>query len=702
MSHGSIEEIRRALRTAPVEASSRHRVLVLRHGGSPGSARDLGVLQALHLLGHTVFDLDTGLHPECIVSGGERGTAPGEWPGPGRFSHEPVSAVFQRFAPELVLLTGPGWAPTAATAAYLADAGIPAVSLAPDTEAGHPGLRHLPLGPAFSRADLLRDPLPSPASVVEVLRGGHPDPRGARPCEQIAWVEELTALADGATWPEGTAARVVDHLASHHLDEHGLEVAFETLRSEGLLRHTGAPRPRTVLFSGYYGAGNRGDELLLDTLLGHLQATLPGFHPVVAGSKPAVVEREHGAQALARANLDAGEAYAARASSLVLGPGGHWHDYSIHLAGGAAGTFRAAHVSPAHMAQLPLLVAAYGGAVHVRGMGVGPLADSAARAAVNLTGRLARTVTVRDQESARLLEPLSPPWPAEVEVSPDVVYGLSLPAPPAAAAREGRPRRYLAVNLRPWTDRPEQRRRLQQAIIDVAADHGLALVGVPMQSTDEPELRDLAETAASSEADVAVEVVPAGLPLADFLEVLRGAEALVSMRLHANLLMHRLRRPALGLVYDPKVGSHFAELGRGEFALDLDAPSSLLRDTLERLVGEPDLPWASRAAVARLEERARRELDRLSEALASDPLRIPDPGWVQYLPPPAKKSATSTKSPQSTPTQVPATTAAPVNPDTPAAAGPRSPAPAGRPTAGRAAWRRALRRVYRGVRRRLG
>ncbi|REE02754.1 polysaccharide pyruvyl transferase family protein [Citricoccus muralis] len=586
----------------PNQEASRHRVVLVRRRGSRHQTRDAGILRALHLLGHTVFDLDLRLHPACLVP--EPGTAD------QCFDHDPVEAVFRRQAPDIVLMADDGLVPSESTSAFFAQHGIVAVALSDDVP--------------------------------------------------------------------GDAA------------EHGLEALFGDLRSAGLVRPGETPLPRTVLFSGYYGAGNRGDELLLDTLVSHLQDTLPGFQPVVAGSKPAVVEREHGVQSLARADLEAGEEYAERASSLVLGPGGHWHDYSIKLAGGAAGIFRGAHVSPAHMAQLPLLVSAYGGAVHVRGMGVGPLTDPAARAAVNLTGRLARTITVRDHESAGLLEPMSEAWPAAVEVSPDVVYGLALPSPGTGTVPESLPDRYLAVNLRPWSDHPDRRRELHKILLDTARDHGLAIVGVPMQSTDEAALRDLAATAEASGSGVAVTVVPAGIDLPGFLEVLRGAEALVAMRLHANLLMHRLRRPTVGLVYDPKVGSHFAELGRSEWALDLAVAGADLRDALDRLLRDGELPPATHALVDGLEERARGELDRLTETLASDPLRIPDPAWVRYPAPAAKKPPQkSPAAPAATTTPTPATKA-PATSETTAASRPLQPV-----------WRRAARRIYRGVRRRL-
>ncbi|GAA1118993.1 polysaccharide pyruvyl transferase family protein [Citricoccus alkalitolerans] len=603
----------------PNQEAPRYRVVLVRRRGSRHQTRDAGILRALHVLGHTVFDLDLRLHSACLVP--EPGTE-GQ-----RFDHGPVEAVFRRHAPDIVLMADAGLVPSESTSAYFAQHGIVAVDL----------------------SDIAPD--------------------------------------DAA--------------------KHSLEALFGDLRSAGLVRTGETPLPRTVLFSGYYGAGNRGDELLLDTLVSHLQDTLPGFHPVVAGSKPAAVEREHGLQSLARADLEAGEEYAERASSLVLGPGGHWHDYSIELAGGAAGIVRGAHVSPAHMAQLPLLVCAYGGAVHVRGMGVGPLTDPAARAAVNLTGRLARTITVRDPESAEVLEPMSETWPARVEVSPDVVYGLTLPAPGTGTVPEALPDRYLAVNLRPWSDHPDQRRELHQILIDAAQSHGLGIVGVPMQATDEAALQDLVETAEKSGSRVAVTVVPTGIDLPSLLEVLRGAEALAAMRLHANLLMHRLRRPTVGLVYDPKVGSHFAELGRSGYALDLAVAGADLRGILDQVLRDTELPLATRAHVDGLEERARGELDRLTEALASDPLRIPDPAWVRYpapaarKPPPKAPAATTTPATENRATSETATAKPTREPSTAIVTSDSDSGPAAPSRPLQPRWRRAARRVYRGVRRRL-
>ena len=667
MQPADLRAARDRLRLRPVPALPARRVLLVRRTGSPADARDRALVVELRRLGQAVVDLDVARHRAVLVPAADGG--------PARLDLEPVAALLRRHAPHLVLVAGDAWHLTPAAGDTVREGGAVVERLAPS---GHPGaaadggdgLHVLP--PAVSRSELLLDPPPSPARVAEVLG----------------------AAADGD-------AEVVDRLAEAGLLETGLA---ELLRSLPAPARAADGPVRSVLLSGYYGAGNRGDELLLAVLLDHLQARVPGFQPVVAASNAAAVEAEHGAQAFSRADLDESERYAALATGMILGPGGHWHDHSIQLAGGAAGLVRGARVSPGHMAQLPLLVAAHGGQVHAAGLGVGPLSDPSARAAVRLTGRIAASVSVRDAESAALLEPMPTEWDAPVRLAPDLVYGLPLPAPEAA----DRPP-FLAVNLRPWTDAPEHRRTLVDTVAAVAREHGLGIVGVPMQRTDVAPLQELVDAAGD---DVPVEVLPADLPLAGLLGVLGQARVLVAMRLHASLLRHRLRGPAVGLVYDPKVGSHFAQLGRAHAALPLDAEPAALRAALEAALAEESLSAAVTRRLAELEDGARAELDRLAEALAAAPARRLDPGWADHPapPPPAPRTppAPSTAASPAAPAapEAPATPPAPTEPpaDRPAVAD-RAPAPPGlsglraRAQAGRARVRAAVRWRVRRARR---
>lgn len=634
----SVDAQRQTLRESPCQAPVLYGILMVRDGSHPEAARDEAVLQTLHALGHTVFDLETRRHPQTLTD--------------GLFTHEPVSALLTRHAPRIVVL-GHGVRPSAGTTGLLRREGIatirldhaaPGTPVAAGSKGAGPSDLTLSCARSFSRADLLKAPLPSPEAFGAVLGAQRTEPGGAAPDTRDHDDGEDRALAAAVLEYSGMPAlpgelvrRAFARVAAHHLLEHRIESLFAGLRRGGRLPQSGstpgAVRPRTVILSGYYGAGNLGDELLLEVLLTHLRHAVPEIFPVVAAADPAAVERVHGVQAFRRGDLTAAESYSSRSSSVILGPGGHWHDYSIGKAGGLAGMLRSARVSPAHMAQLPLLVSGYGGTVHIYGMGAGPLADPSARAAVHLTGQLARSVSMRDAESLELIRPMSSSWPAEVVVAPDVVYGLTLPTPvPTSSTASGHRERspYLAVNLRPWTDGAADRRQLQESLFEAARAHGLSVVGLPLQSSDVPELEAFA---AAAPEDLHVELLSDALPLPEFLAVLQGAEALVSMRLHANLLMHRLRRPALGLVYDPKVRSHFAQLGRQDFAHDLGGPPAHLRESLEHLLTERELPQRSQEIVAHLEAQAAAELHRLGEALRAEPRRDPDPAWLQHLPP---------------------------------------------------------------------
>lgn len=297
------EDLRDQLRTRPSQAARYHRVLVVRRGSPRRTPNDLDLINTLHALGHTVFDLDVSAHPGTMEPTSQ--DASDESVG---FNHQPVQAVFDRFAPQILLFCGSDLLPRTSTVTYLQQLGVSMVTVAAGSPPAAPG-------PVLVRRDT---------------------------------VTRATLLhQDGASDQSASELRL--------LEDEIERVLAEVRGSTPLAGHA---RPRVVIFSGYYGAENRGDELLLSTLVEHLSRTLPDVMPVVAAADPATVERTHGVQAFRRADLTMAEVYAARAHAMVLGPGGHWHDYSIAQAGGVAGMTRGARVSPAHMAQLPLLVAA--------------------------------------------------------------------------------------------------------------------------------------------------------------------------------------------------------------------------------------------------------------------------------------------------------------------------------------------------------
>lgn len=477
--------------------------------------------------------------------------------------------------------------------------------------------------------------VPRHEATEQVLEPGSEAVGYADPDELAGALDAVLGRPDEA---EEMRRRAFRRVVTEHLHEHRWLELFATIEADvrsddpgpGALRAAEIaevlavehPPPRTVLVSGYFGAGNRGDDLLLDALAGGIERELPGAHLVVASKSPDTVMLRQGRPALDRFDLAECDDRAARASAVVIGPGGLWDDYSIRRAGGVAGIVNGARVSPAHLAQLPVLVRAHGGDVHVFGMGAGPLDDDDARAVVRFTGELASSVVVRDERSAELLGGIDG-WTAPVTVAPDVCYALELPAPGQSRASD---LPYVVVNVRPWAPDPHVARRVLDAVAGVAAELGLAVVGVPMQHQDETTLCGWART--GDHPEVPFSVLSTDAALADVVATLRSAQAVVSMRLHTALLSHRLGVACVGIAYDPKVTAHFEDVGRAGHVVGLPVDVDVLAERLRTAVATDALPGETMRLVADRERRAGAAVRDLAARLGDAPLPGPVVGRV--------------------------------------------------------------------------
>jgi polysaccharide pyruvyl transferase CsaB len=473
----------------------------------------------------------------------------------------------------------------------------------------------------------------------------------------VRQIERL--LADPARHADMTL-RAFRRLVSEHLYEHRWLALFAEIQSladskpswwphpgrAGEVRQIlseSKPRAKHVVVSGFYGARNAGDELILRSLTRSIEHRDPAAQVWVAAESPAEVERTHARQAFSRRSLTESLDVARTASAVVLGGGGLWHDYTFERAGGLAGLFSTPQLSIAGMGVLPLMASMVDAEFHVAGMGVGPLSDPDAMRMVRFVARDARSIMVRDRGSFELLVAAGVPA-NRVELAPDLVYGLELepgPAPPELEALRVSGRALVGVNLRSWSqDKPEALAgTVAEALLTVAQQRPLAVIAVPMQDARRGDAAILVELARRLEGRIPVLVPPAsrdpGMPVA----LLARIDAMIAMRLHAALLAHRLRRPAIGIAYDPKVRHHFADLGRDRQCLDLPVDGARLARLLEAVLDEgSQLPEDAARLVRDREARAGEALHRLASRLAAAPARkvvfevprlnVADPGAV--------------------------------------------------------------------------
>ena len=409
-------------------------------------------------------------------------------------------------------------------------------------------------------------------------------------------------------------------------------VVSETLAGDGR-------GPRKVVISGFYGARNLGDDLLLQSISEGLRERSRGPLAISIAAHNAERVRELGLEAFPRRDLDQARDEMADGSAVVLGGGGLWHDHTFEKAGGVAGWFQGNHLSVTGLGILPIMARVFERQFHVFGMGVGPLDDPDAQAVVRFIAEQADSITVRDETSAQLLAQISDGRLA-VSTMPDPVYGLRLPERrlPDEVRRLRAGWRLVAVNLRPWPKAETEGTydAVAETLARLAAEGDVAFVGVSMQAGDRVDDAAIRATFERLGTTAPTVILPWESPVEEVLGTLEAADALLSMRLHASLLAHRLGVPAVGLAYDPKVSEHYAELGLAHRCLTLGAQPEEMTAALTAALAlggvlEPEV--ADR--VTALTSRASEALDALAAHLDdAPPIRLPEDGRDWLVPGP--------------------------------------------------------------------
>ena len=334
-----------------------------------------------------------------------------------------------------------------------------------------------------------------------------------------------------------------------------------------------------ILIAGYYGYRNWGDEGSLATLL----QVLPRESVWVLSGDPPFTEATYGVRALPRMELRTVRRAIRESDALILGGGSLLQD---------ATSLRSLLY---YLALIRWGLRAHGRVLLV-GQGVGPLRRRIGR---RLAAHLLRQVpflSVRDADSARLLEGLGVSGAA---VDADLTWAME-PQPAHIALEPSA--RWVGLAPRLWADAP-----VQEAFADLCRRlhaEGYRPLLVPMQETQD---RALCEAIAAA---TGAQVLPPPQHPAQLLGVMAHLQAMVAMRLHGAIFAASAGAPVLCVSYDPKVDALAAQLGAptvplralgGELAEAWGAfPREALQARLQQTV--PALRCATYLLLARVQQ----------------------------------------------------------------------------------------------------
>ena len=330
-----------------------------------------------------------------------------------------------------------------------------------------------------------------------------------------------------------------------------------------------------VLLSGYYGFGNIGDEAILAATISSLRSRLPDLGISVLSESPNETSRDYGVEAFSRMSLPQVTGAFRRTDLIVFGGGSLLQDST---------SFR----SLAYYLSILLLAKIMGKPVVVYANGIGPLKSPHGRYLTKTLLNTVAEISVRDDESLRLLREIG--VARHIRVTADPAFLLA-PAPSSRVQEvllesgidPSRPLAWLA--LRPGRTSGDFYGSLAKAVSYLRRE-GLVPCLLVMQERDMPVVQALNR----SLDDISEPAVPhvSGLTPPEALGVLQRGEFCFGMRLHTLILAARAGVPSIGVEIDPKIGAFCRGLGFPALKNPAHAADIGLEQTLRAFVSERD------------------------------------------------------------------------------------------------------------------
>ncbi|MBQ6000248.1 MAG: polysaccharide pyruvyl transferase CsaB [Clostridia bacterium] len=333
------------------------------------------------------------------------------------------------------------------------------------------------------------------------------------------------------------------------------------------------------LLAGYYGYGNAGDELLLHTIVENLLAARPDAAICVLNHTRQAASCRQEVALARRFSLREVLSALRRSQVLIFGGGNLLQDVTS---------------SKSLIYYLFLLRTAkrLGCKTMLYGNGIGPLRFSQSRRFCAKVLQTVDAITLRDSDSAGLLEDLGVSTERVVLTADEIFTAVQEPLPKFPSLPE---EPYLAVSLRSWDKCDAQFvPKLARALDRVCAQHRLPVLFVPFQPQYDTDLCRQTAEAMVHDAQIFQGKEDA------LLSAITNAKAVVGMRLHALIFAAAAGVPSVGIVYDNKVSAFLELLGEGVSVSCENLDESLLVHSLTALLSDNEAAQRTRASAQRL------------------------------------------------------------------------------------------------------
>ncbi len=348
-------------------------------------------------------------------------------------------------------------------------------------------------------------------------------------------------------------------------------------------------KPKVVV-SGWYGASNVGDELLLGAVANWVANA--GGELTIISLNPAHTAQVYGTAAVDFHNLGEIASALADCDLFVMGGGGIFQDHHpFHI----SALYDATALDIAQYARPFYLARQFGVKTLILAHGVGPLASHDAQEIVRDVFSLADFVSVRDEPSAALLRKIGVTRELLVAADPGwFAAGEVVRVCHEQATRAPDDKKKLALIIREWHAGRDWEEKLVAAL-NSHLPAGWGCVWFAFQNaldesragSDRPFLEQLST---GLDARIHSEIVDY-VAVADAVDAINECDAVLSMRLHGSILSLALGKPCAFLEYDDKMTqAHNMAHVPENLRLDLNCPLSAYELIIAKLANL-DASW---------------------------------------------------------------------------------------------------------------
>ena len=289
---------------------------------------------------------------------------------------------------------------------------------------------------------------------------------------------------------------------------------------------------KKIIMSGYFGFLNSGDDAILKSIIESFKSLDPYLNIKVLSKDPDLTEREYGVAAIDRFKFFDVRKSLKASDMLISGGGSLLQD-------------KTSSRSIWYYLLIMKLAKRYKKKVFVYSNGVGPINKRFNR---NITRRVLNKVdyiTLRDKDSYDFIKFIGVNNP-NIKVLSDPVFNLKEASDESVREKFDINKDTVLVSIRSWMDDEKLIAELSK-FLNYLIDEGKNIVFMPMQTPRDTTISEkIAANLKSSK------IIDEKYPVEILMSLMKNADFIVAMRLHAMIYAIHQNVPFIGLSYDPK------------------------------------------------------------------------------------------------------------------------------------------------------